>query len=162
MATPAAPPPRLARAAFRRLAPDVVAALLAIDEAAAKAGIEPGLLELVKLRASQLNGCAFCIQFHLNTARALQVPREKLDLLTVWEDAGGYTDRERAALAWTEALTDVGLGVTDDDYDDVREHFSEVQLAHLSGAIAAINAWNRISVGFRFTPEPPGPRAVET
>ena len=153
--------PRIGRAAFRKLAPDVVAGLLAISEAAVKAGLDPGLLELVKLRASQMNGCAFCVQYHLTAARTLQVPREKLDLLVTWQDAPSFTPRERAALAWTEALTEVGLGVSDDDFDEAREHFSEVQLAHLSAAISVINAWNRISVGFRFAPEPPGPRAVE-
>lgn len=153
--------PRLARAAFKRVAADAVGALLALDQAAVAAGLDPALLELVKLRASQINGCAFCLQHHLTAARALKVSREKLDLLVAWQDAAAFTERERAALAWTEALTEITLGVSDDDYDDVREHFSEAQLAHLSVAVATINAWNRISVGFRFAPEPPGPRAVE-
>lgn len=154
--------PRIGRATFRRLSPDAVAALLALDQAVSASGLDPGLVELVKLRASQVNGCAFCIQHHLTIARTLRVSREKLDLLAAWPDAGVFSPRERAALAWTEALTEVTLGISDEDYEDVREHFSEAQLAHLSVAIATINAWNRISVGFRFAPEPPGPRAVET
>lgn len=154
--------PRIARATFRRVAPEVVAALVAIDEAAKKAGLDAALLELVKIRASQMNGCAFCVQFHLASARTLQVAREKLDLLVAWQDAPVFTDRERAALAWTEALTDVALGVSDDDYEEAAEVFTEAQLAHLSAAIAAINSWNRIAVGFRFAPELPGPKAVET
>lgn len=153
--------PRIARAAFRRLAAPVVNALTAIDQAAVAAGLDPALLELVKLRASQVNGCAFCVQYHLNAARAQQVSREKLDLLVVWREVGFYSERERAALAWTEVLTDLAVGVDDDDFDDAREIFSEAELAHLSAAIGAINAWNRISVGFRFAPEMPGPRAVE-
>ena len=154
--------PRIGRAAFRRLAAPVVNALVAIDQAAVAAGLDPTLLELVKLRASQVNGCAFCVQYHLNAARAQQVAREKLDLLVVWREVGLYSDRERAALAWTEVLTDLAVGVDDDDFDDAREFFSESELAHLSAAIGAINTWNRISVGFRFAPEMPGPRAVET
>lgn len=154
--------PRIGRDAFRRLAPDVVAALTALGETAVKAGLDPALLELVKLRASQINGCAFCVQYHLTAARALRVPREKLDLLVVWQEADLFSDRERAALGWTEALTEVTLGISDDDYDEVRSEFSEAQLAHLTGAIALINSWNRISIGFRFAPEPPDPRAVPT
>ncbi len=154
--------PRLGRAAFKRHAPAFGTALAAIDAAAVEAGLDPGLLELVKLRASQINGCAFCVQYHLTAARTLRVSRDKLDLLVTWQDAAAFSDRERAALAWTEAVTEVGLGISDDDYDDAREHFPEAQLAHLSAAIAVINAWNRISIGFRFAPEPPGPRAIET
>lgn len=156
------PEPRIDRASFRRLAPDAVKALGALDEAAVASGLDRELLELVKLRASQMNGCAFCIQYHLTAARALNVPREKLDLLVAWREVRSFTSRERAALAWTEALTDVSLGIEDEDFDDVREQFSEGELAHLSVAIGTINSWNRISVGFGFGPEPPGPRLVET
>lgn len=154
--------PRISRASFRQLAPEAVKSLVALDQAAAAAGLEADLLELVKLRASQINGCAFCLQHHLTAARTLRVPREKLDLLIAWQEVDHFSPRERAALAWTEALSELTLGVSDDDFDDAREFFSEVQLAHLSVAIGTINAWNRISVGFRFTPEPPGPRPVES
>lgn len=143
------------------LAPAAVDSLVALDEAAVASGLERELLELVKLRASQINSCAFCVQYHLTAARNLRVPREKLDLLVAWQEVEYFTERERAALAWTEALTEISLGVDEDDFDDVREHFSEKQLAHLSVAIGTINAWNRISVGFRFAPELPGPRAVD-
>ncbi|MDB5591040.1 carboxymuconolactone decarboxylase family protein [Enterovirga sp.] len=152
--------PRIGREEFKRLAPGVAAALAALGEAASQAGLDPALLELVKLRASQINGCAFCIQYHLTAARALRIPREKLDLLAVWQEVGLFSEQERAALGWTETLTEVTLGVTDEDYEEARAHFSAVQLAHLSGAIALINGWNRIAAGFRFAPEPPGPRAV--
>lgn len=152
--------PRLGREQFERLAPEVASALAALDEAAAAAGLDPALLELVKLRASQVNGCAFCIQHHLTAARALRVPREKLDLLVAWQEVGLFSEREQAALAWTEALTEVTVGVSDEDYEDVREQFSEAQVAHLTGAVALVNGWNRIGIAFRFAPEPPGPRAV--
>ncbi len=154
--------PRVDRRRFRSLAAPVADALGAIDKAALEAGFDADLLEIVKLRVSQMNGCAFSIQYHLNAARAQQVAREKLDLLVAWREVAVYTERERAALAWAEVLTEVELGVSDDDFDEAREVFSENELAHLSAAIGAINAWNRISVGFRFAPELPGPRAVET
>ncbi len=154
--------PRIDRRRFRSLAAPVADALVAIDKAALDAGLDADLLEVVKLRVSQMNGCAFCIQYHLNAARAQQVAREKLDLLVAWREVDVYTERERAALAWAEVLTEVELGVSDEDFDEAREVFSENELAHLSAAIGAINAWNRISVGFRFAPELPGPRAVET
>jgi AhpD family alkylhydroperoxidase len=154
--------PRIDRRSFRRLAGPVAEALAAVDKAALDAGLHADLLELVKLRASQMNGCAFCVQYHLNAARAQQVAREKLDLLVAWREVDVYTERERAALAWTEVLTEIELGVSDDDFEEARELFSESELAHLSAAIGAINAWNRISVGFRFAPELPGPRVVET
>ena len=154
--------PRIDRRRFRSLAGPVADALVAIDKAALDAGIDADLLEVVKLRVSQMNGCAYCVLYHLNAARAQQVAREKLDLLVAWREVDVYTERERAALAWAEVLTEVELGVSDDDFDEAREIFSENELAHLSAAIGAINAWNRISVGFRFAPELPGPRAVET
>jgi AhpD family alkylhydroperoxidase len=154
--------PRIDRRRFRSLAAPVADALAAIDKAALEAGLDADLLEIVKLRVSQMNGCAFCILYHLNAARAQQVAREKLDLLVAWREVDVYTERERAALAWAEVLTEVELGVSDDDFDEAREVFSESELAHLSAAIGGINAWNRISVGFRFAPELPGPRAVET
>lgn len=154
--------PRISRAAFRKLAPEIATHLAGLGEVVANSSLDPSLVELVKIRVSQINGCAFCIQYHLTAARALKVAREKLDLVVTWEDAPVFSDRERAALAWAEALTDVGLGVSEDDFDDVRAFFSEGELAHLSAAIATVNAWNRIAIGFRFTPEPPGPRAVET
>ena len=154
--------PRIDRRRFRSLAAPVADALAAIDKAALEAGLDADLLEIVKLRVSQMNGCAFCILYHLNAARAQQVAREKLDILVAWREVDVYTERERAALAWAEVLTEVELGVSDDDFDEAREVFSESELAYLSAAIGVINAWNRISVGFRFAPELPGPRAVET
>ena len=150
-----------ARLSAARAAPEAIKPVRALHNYMETCGLEPSLLELVKTRASQINGCAYCVHLHTRDARARGETEERLYLLSVWRESPLYTDRERAALAWTEALTEISLGVDDDDFDDVREHFSEKQLAHLSVAIGTINAWNRISVGFRFTPELPGPRAVD-
>ena len=146
--------PRLAYASFNELAPAAGAALRALGQAVDDSGLEKSLTELIKLRASQLNGCAFCLQFHLNLARALPQPPApaKLDLLATWRDAHVYTARERAALAWTEALTLMaGQHVDDDVYAQLQRHFSTSEIAFLSAAVANINAWNRIAGALRFT-----------
>lgn len=149
----ASPTPRIAYEDFNRIAPDVRAALIALGSAAAEAGIDKTLLELIKLRASQVNGCAFCLQFHLNHARTLGVAAAKLDLLATWRDAPVYSGRERAALAWTERLTCIaGEHIDDDAFDAARREFSEEELVFLSAAVAAINGWNRLAGAFRFTP----------
>lgn len=138
---------------FNQMAPAVRSALVQLGSAAVEAGIEKELLELVKLRASQINGCAFCLQFHLNLARGLDVPPEKLDLVAAWRDAGVYSARECAALAWTELLTCIAQEhISDEDYAAAREHFSEKELVFLTAAIGAINSWNRLAVAFRFVP----------
>jgi AhpD family alkylhydroperoxidase len=144
------------RADFKRIAPAADAALLALSRAAADAGLEKDLLELVKLRASQINGCAFCLQLHLTIARDLGIPSAKLDLLVAWREAGLFSSREQAALDWTETLTGVsGGGVPDETYAAARAQFSEAELAFLTAAIGAINAWNRVAVAYRFTPPVP-------
>ncbi len=135
-----------------RLAPDVDAALRALGSKAAEFGLDQGLLELVKIRASQINGCAFCLQFHIMRAESLSVPADKINLLAAWHDAPIFTARERAALAWTEALTRLPQGVSDDLYAEVTREFSDRELAYLSSAIAGINAWNRFGVAFRWSP----------
>lgn len=141
---------------FRAVAPDANAALLALGKAAEASGLGKELLELVKLRASQINGCAFCAQLHLNVARKAGVAAEKLDLLAVWRDAGVYSKREQAALAWTEALTDISRqGAPDAAHAALRECFSESEAVFLTVAVATINAWNRIAVAFRFSPPIP-------
>lgn len=150
---------RIERSRFQEIAPDVVSALARLDQATAGSGLDAGLLELVRLRTSQINGCVFCIQYHLIEARRLGVPGQKLDLAVAWEEADIFTPRERAALAWTEALTEIaGIGISDEDFEEVRDAFSEAELAHLTAAIGTINMWNRISVAFRY--DPPGPTAV--
>ncbi|MFO1361651.1 MAG: carboxymuconolactone decarboxylase family protein [Burkholderiales bacterium] len=142
---------------FNEIAPGVGAALRALAQAVVDSGLEKTLTELIKVRASQLNGCAFCVQYHLNAARRLGVDARKLDLAAVWRDAGVFDARERAALAWTETLTrlDGADGAPDADYERMRAHFSTAEAVNLTAAIANINAWNRIAVGLRFTPPAP-------
>lgn len=141
---------------YRTAAPQVVAAMLALQKAVNESGLEPSLLELVKLRASQLNGCAFCIDMHFRDAKRAGETDERLYLLNAWEEAPDYTDRERAALRWTEALTALaGHPVSDETFAEVRAHFSEEELVKLTLAIVTINGWNRFSVGFKVPPRTP-------
>jgi AhpD family alkylhydroperoxidase len=124
-------------------------------------GLEKSLLELVKLRASQINGCAFCIAMHARDARAAGESNERLDLLNAWREAPIYTDRERTALAWTEALTLLTEGhVPDAVFAEASRQFSEKELADLTAAIVTINGWNRFSVAFRIPPETAASRAA--
>ena len=113
-------------------------------------GLEASLLELVKMRASQINGCAHCLDMHSKDARAAGETEQRLYLLNAWREAPFYSARERAALAWTEALTLVSESqVPDTVYEEARRHFSEQELVDLSLAIVAINGWNRLAIGFR-------------
>jgi AhpD family alkylhydroperoxidase len=141
---------------FQQLTPAAYAALGALSQAINASGLERDLLELLKLRASQINGCAFCTQFHLNEGRKLGIPQTKLDLLAVWREAGIFSAREQAAFAWTEKLTAIaGSHVSDEDYVAVASHFSAAELAHLTAAIGLINSWNRIAGPLQFTPPIP-------
>ncbi|MEO8318101.1 MAG: carboxymuconolactone decarboxylase family protein [Bradyrhizobium sp.] len=137
---------------FKALAPDVFDAVLALGQFAAKAGLDQQLLELVKLRASQINGCAFCVQHHILLGESLGVPVDKLNLVVVWREAPQFSPRERAALAWTEALTLLADGVSDEVYAQASAEFSEKELAYLTSAVASINVWNRYGAAFRWTP----------
>ena len=137
---------------LKTLAPDAYAAVLALGNVAAKAGMDKQLLELVKLRASQINGCAFCVQHHILESEKLGVPADKLNLVVVWREAPQFSPRERAALAWTEALTLLANGVSDEVYAQVSSEFSEKELFYLTSAIASINVWNRYGVAYRWTP----------
>jgi AhpD family alkylhydroperoxidase len=137
---------------FERLAPDAYNMVRELSQIAAKAGLDKQLLELVKLRASQINGCAFCVQFHILQAESLGVSADKLNLVVVWREAPQFSARERAALAWTEALTSLTAGVGDEVYAQASAEFSETELTYLTSAIAAINAWNRYGVAYRWIP----------
>jgi AhpD family alkylhydroperoxidase len=137
---------------FRTLAPDAYEIVLALGKAAAKAGLDKQLLELIKLRASQINGCAFCVQFHILHGESLDIPSDKLNLVVVWREAPQFSPRERAALAWTEALTLLPAGVSDDVYAQASAEFSEKELTYLTSAIASINVWNRFGAAYRWTP----------
>jgi len=146
---------RLSFPAFKEANPEIYAAISALS-AKASGGLEKDLVELVKLRASQLNGCAFCLQFHLTLARNANVPAAKLDLLAAWRDAGIFSAREQAALAWAEILTRLaGTSVGAADYAAVRREFSEKEIALLTASIGVINVWNRISTAFAFAPPLP-------
>lgn len=141
------------RVAYAKVAPGTIMAMRALDQYVTQSGVELGLLDLVKIRASQLNRCAYCVDMHTKDARARGEGEQRLYALPVWHETPFFTDRERAALAWTEAITLLpGHGVTDELYHHARQHFSEKQLVDLTMAIIAINGWNRLSVAFRTVP----------
>ena len=146
---------RVAYEDFVARAPGVAAALRELSKTAGEAGLDKRLVELIKVRASQINGCAFCVQFHVNLARKLGVAAAKLDLVSAWREAGVFDARESAALAWTETLTRLGPeAASDADYAALRAQFSEDEALFLTVAIGVINQWNRIGVALRFTPPP--------
>jgi len=131
-------------------APDAMKAVAALESYVKGSGLEASLIELIKMRASQINGCAYCLHMHSWDARAKGESEERLYLLDAWRESPLYTDRERAALAWTEAVTLVSqTRVPDEAYEEVRGQFSEEELVKLTVAVAAINAWNRIAISFR-------------
>ncbi len=135
---------------FYQAAPDTIKALSALEAQIAGSGLEKSLIELVKTRASQINGCAFCINMHTQDARKQGETEQRLYLLNAWRESPLYTDRERAALAWTEALTLIAeTHAPDDLYADVRAHFNETETVNLTMLIGAINAWNRLAIAFR-------------
>ena len=142
-----------ARMNYAKAAPGVMRAMSGLDDYLADCGLEPALRELVKLRASQINGCAYCVDMHSLDARALGETEQRLYALPVWQEAPFFSDRERAALLWTEKLTLISLDhVPDQVYEQVRPHFSDEEMANLTLAIATINAWNRFGIGFRDVP----------
>jgi len=137
---------------FEKLAHDVFAVVRSLGHFAAKAGLDKQLIELVKIRASQINGCAFCVQYHILQSESLGIPADKLNLVVVWREASQFSARERAALAWTEALTMLPNGVSDEVYAQATAEFSEQELTYLTSAIASINVWNRFGAAYRWTP----------
>jgi AhpD family alkylhydroperoxidase len=135
---------------YAKVAPGALRAMYSLETYLHDCGLEASLIELVKMRASQINGCAYCLDMHSKDARAAGETEQRLYLLNAWREAPFYSKRERAALAWTEALTLVAKNqVPDEIYDEVREHFDEQELVDLSLAIVTINGWNRLAVGFR-------------
>jgi|ERR1700761_5544291 AhpD family alkylhydroperoxidase len=134
-------------------APEVMKAMVALERAVVTSGLEKSLIELVKTRSSQINGCAFCIDMHTRDAiKAGETPM-RLFLLDAWREAPFYTERERAALGWTEALTLISeTHAPDEDWVALKAHFSEEEIVKLSLLIATINAWNRLAIGFRAVP----------
>jgi AhpD family alkylhydroperoxidase len=139
-----------ARLDYNALAPEGLKAMRALDQYVRQLGLEPGLVEFVKLRASLMNGCSYCVDLHAREARAQGETERRLFAVPVWRETPFFTPRERAALAWTEAVTHLGRdGVNDALYDEVCAHFSEKVLVDLTVAVIAINAWNRLAVPFR-------------
>jgi len=131
-------------------APKGYQAMLGLQTYVDSCGLDHSLLELVKTRASQINGCAYCIDMHTKDARALGESEQRLYLLSAWRESPGFTERERAALDWTEAVTMVAEGhVPDEVYERVKQQFTEEELVNLTLAIVAINGWNRLSIAFR-------------
>ena len=135
---------------YYQAAPETIKALLAIEDVIKASGLELSLIELVKTRASQINGCAFCINMHTADARKNGETEQRLYLLNAWRESPLYTERERAALGWTEALTLISeTHAPDEDYEAMRAQFSEAEAVNLTMLIGAINAWNRVAIGFR-------------
>jgi AhpD family alkylhydroperoxidase len=139
-----------ARLDYAKTAPDGLKAMLGLEQYARHSGLEPDLLELVKMRASQINGCAFCLDMHSKDARAAGETEQRLYALNAWRETPFFSERERAALTWTETVTRVSeTHVPDETYESVRQHFSEKELVDLTLAIIAINGWNRLAISFR-------------
>jgi len=138
---------------YGKAAPGVYTAMDALETYLEGCGLEPVLLHLVKLRASQMNGCAYCLDMHWKDLRALGEREERLYSLDAWRECPYYTARERAALAWTEAVTFVATGqVPDAVHDEARRHFDDRELSNLTLLVATINAWNRLSIAARVAP----------
>lgn len=141
------------RIAYPRVSPGAFNAMLGLQKYVNECGLEKSLLELVKLRASQINGCGYCIDMDFKDARAEGETEQRLYLLDAWREAPVYSERERAALEWTEAVKLVREGhVPDAVYDAVRVHFSEEELVNLTLAVVAINGWNRLAIALRTVP----------
>jgi AhpD family alkylhydroperoxidase len=138
---------------YAKVAPGVIGSMLTLSSYLRKSGLEESLVNLVCLRASQINGCAYCIDMHWKDLRAAGETEQRLYGLDAWEESPYYSDRERAALAWTEAITNIRDGhVPEDAYHGVQKFFSEQELADLTLAVAGINAWNRLNIAARTVP----------
>jgi len=134
------------------VAPQARAAMLALERYVHDAGLPPKLVELVKIRASQLNGCAYCLDMHTKDARLIGESEQRLYAVAVWREAPFFSETERAALAWTEALTRMDNGVPDALYEELTRHFTSAEIVALTAAVVAINGWNRWAVSMRTPP----------
>ena len=138
---------------YSKVTPEGYRAMSGLERYVRGSGLEPSLLELIKLRASQINGCAYCVDMHWKDARARGESEQRLYGLMAWRESPYYIERERAALAWTEAVTLIADSqVTDELYEEVRQYFNETELANLTFALVAINGWNRLAISFRTEP----------
>jgi AhpD family alkylhydroperoxidase len=142
-----------ARIDYAKASPAVMKAMFGLQAAVNASGLEPTLQELIKLRVSQINGCAYCIDLHFREATAKGEKAERLYLLDAWRESPVYTPRERAALGWAESVTLVSqTHIPDDVFAEARKHFEEAELVNLTLAVVTINGWNRFSIGFRVPP----------
>lgn len=138
---------------YSKVSPNALKAMLELEKYVATSGLERTLYELVKTRASQINGCAYCLDMHTKDARKAGETEQRLYALSAWRETPFFTERERAALEWTEALTVISENdVPDSLYDSVHKYFDEKEIVALSMAIVAINGWNRLAIGFRMVP----------
>jgi len=150
---------------YKQTAPAAFQAMLAFENYVHHCGLAPALLELIKIRASQINGCAYCLDMHTKDARAQGETEQRIYALNAWRETPFFTEKERAALAWTEAVTLVASsGVPDEAYASALLHFSKEEMVNLTAAIVAINGWNRFAISFRSVPGgyQPAPRAASS
>jgi len=141
------------RLEYAKVAPGALKAMRELEKYVASSGLERSLYELVKTRASQINGCAYCLDMHTKDARKAGETEQRLYALSAWRETPFYTDRERAALEWTEALTLISQNdVPDSLYENVRQFFDEQEIVALTMAVVAINGWNRLAISFRTVP----------
>jgi AhpD family alkylhydroperoxidase len=144
-----------------KISPGAFKAVAALQGYVDQSGLDAKLRELIKIRASQINGCAYCLVMHTRDARKLGESEDRMHLLNAWREAPVFSARERAALAWTEALTLVADGhVADEVFKEVRAQFSEKEIVDLTAAVCAINTWNRIAISFRVPPQVESARAA--
>ena len=144
---------------YVKASPGAARAMQGLEVYVRESGLEKNLLELVKIRASQINGCAYCLDMHTKDARAAGETEQRIYTLSAWRETPFFSDRERAALLWAETLTTLSQNdVPDKIFDDVRQQFSDEEMVNLSMAVVAINAWNRLAVGFRSVPGTYQPR----
>ena len=149
------------RLPFQSLAPEPYKALMAIENYLHASGLDAKLIHLLKLRASQINGCAFCIDMHSIDARAAGEPEQRLYALDAWRETPFFTDRERAAFEWTEAVTRIAESHAEDEsFTRLRDFFSDKEIVDLTWLIAAINTWNRLAISFRLVPGHYHPRSA--
>ncbi|MBB4200204.1 alkylhydroperoxidase [Rhodoblastus sphagnicola] len=146
---------------IKKVAPDSYKAVFALEQYVQKCGLEPRLIHLIKLRASQINGCAFCVDMHVKESRHDGLSEQWIALLSVWRESPLYDARERALLGWVEAVTNIAqTGIPDSDFETLKAHFSDEEIAKITVAIGTINIWNRLAVGLRFQHPIDGPKAV--
>ncbi len=141
------------RLSYSKIAPEGIEVLHHLENYVKTSGLEADLLELVRLRASQINGCAYCVDMHTKDARSRGESEQRLYALSAWRETRFYSERERAALAWTEAVTQISKDhLPAEIYDEARKHFTEKELVDLTLAVIAINGWNRLAISFRTIP----------